>query len=248
MYIETYEESYLPLASFLSRIEVYCPSCRKRGSVHTDLPPISGQVKRINLFVDGCGKPSCEGPYSWTNARFACSACPRVIEFEHENPCKTWYGMIKGTAKAICYSCLQVGYKVSLRQEFHIKKCDLHHQNMQKMELSCPKCHSSTAANIGFNSLFDAGMLIDPIFGLPLFLTKTIGGKTIWAYNKEHLDHIKYFIQASQRKIIYEVDTAGRSDDVSEVQSFSQTLPAWIKKKNNRDNILKAISQMTKTF
>lgn len=247
MNAKTYEESYLPLANFLSRIEVYCPSCGKRGCIRTDLPPISEQKKLIAVFVDTT-TPCCEVNYEWKKARFTCSSCPKVIEFEQETSWKTWYGLIKGSAKAICYSCAQIGYKQRLSQEFYIEKCDLDHLHTQKTKIDCPKCHSRTTANVEFIPLFDVDMLVDPIFGLPLFLSKAIGRNTIWAYNKEHLDHIKYFVQASQRKTIFKLRTASKYTDVSMVQSFSQTLPAWIKKKSNRDNILKAISQMVKTL
>ena len=271
MSAKTYEESYLPLANFLSRIEVYCPSCGKRGCIHTDLPPISEQKKLITVLVDG-GRPYCEVNYEWKKARFTCSSCPKVIEFKQENSWKawimfkkegsgnpwiefkqenswkTWYGLIKGSAKAICYSCAQIGYKQRLSQEFYIEKCDLNHLHTQKTKIACPKCHSRTTANVEFIPHFDVDMLVDPIFGLPLFLSKAIGRNTIWAYNKEHLEHIKYFVQASQRKTIFKLSTAAKGNDVSMVQSFSQTLPAWIKKKSNRDNILKAISQMVKTL
>lgn len=250
MIVKSYEESYLPLANFLSRIEVYCPSCGKRGCIRTDLPPISAQKKIINVFVDGF-MPS--GNYEWKKAKFTCFSCPKVIEFDQKNPLNTWYGKIRGTAKTICAACAKIGYKERLIYEFFTKKNDLNPLKSQPIKLECPKCHASTAAEVGFTPFFDVGMLIDPIFGLSLFLSKTIGRNTIWAYNKEHLNHIKYFVQASQRKIVFKVETPYIRIDmnrayISMAQSFSQTLPAWIKKKSNRDNILKTISQMEKTF
>ncbi|MET8962027.1 hypothetical protein ACWEQ2_31995 [Streptomyces sp. NPDC004096] len=77
----------------------------------------------------------------------------------------------------------------------------------------------------------------DPYFGLPLWLQHETRHGWLWAYNLEHLDLIRRFVQASLRERAPWYDTGQKMTLVAR-------LPAWIKRARNRDEILRVVSRI----
>ncbi|MGW1527919.1 hypothetical protein [Streptomyces sp. NPDC002159] len=77
----------------------------------------------------------------------------------------------------------------------------------------------------------------DPYFGLPLWLQVETRHGWLWAYNLEHLDLIRRFVQASLRERAPWYDTGQKMTLVAR-------LPVWIKRAKNRDDILRAVSRI----
>ncbi|MDF4249087.1 hypothetical protein [Streptomyces sp. WMMB303] len=77
----------------------------------------------------------------------------------------------------------------------------------------------------------------DPYFGLPLWLQAETRHGWLWAYDLEHLDLIRRFVQASLRERAPWYETGPRLTLVAR-------LPAWIKRAKNRDEILRAVSRI----
>lgn len=77
----------------------------------------------------------------------------------------------------------------------------------------------------------------DPYFGMPLWLQVETRHGWLWAYNLEHLDLIRRFVQAPLRERAPWYDT-GRK------MTLLARLPAWIKRAKNRDEILRAVSRI----
>nr|WP_189186962.1 hypothetical protein [Streptomyces albiflavescens] len=77
----------------------------------------------------------------------------------------------------------------------------------------------------------------DPYFGMPLWLQVETRHGWLWAYNLEHLDLIRRFVQASLRERAPWYDTGQQMTLVAR-------LPAWIKRAKNRDEILRAVSRI----
>ncbi|MFD3309496.1 hypothetical protein [Streptomyces sp. NPDC058694] len=77
----------------------------------------------------------------------------------------------------------------------------------------------------------------DPYFGMPLWLQVETRHGWLWAYNLEHLDLIRRFVQAPLRERAPWYDTGQKMTLVAR-------LPAWIKRAKNRDEILRAISRI----
>ncbi|MGI5454505.1 hypothetical protein ACQEWB_15270 [Streptomyces sp. CA-249302] len=77
----------------------------------------------------------------------------------------------------------------------------------------------------------------DPYFGLPLWLQVETRHGWLWAYNLEHLDLIRRFVQASLRERAPWYDTGQKMTLVAR-------LPAWIKQAGNRDEILRAVRRI----
>ncbi|SEO21651.1 hypothetical protein SAMN05216267_102040 [Actinacidiphila rubida] len=77
----------------------------------------------------------------------------------------------------------------------------------------------------------------DPYFGAPLLLQVRTRNGWLWAYNLEHLDVIRRFVQASLRERAPWYDTGRKMTLVAR-------LPVWIKRAKNRDEILRAVSRI----
>ncbi|WP_217164804.1 hypothetical protein [Streptomyces sp. AC512_CC834] len=77
----------------------------------------------------------------------------------------------------------------------------------------------------------------DPYFGMPLWLQVETRHGWLWAYNLEHLDLIRRFVQGSLRERAPWYDTGQRMTLVAR-------LPAWIKRAKNRNEILRAVGRI----
>lgn len=77
----------------------------------------------------------------------------------------------------------------------------------------------------------------DPYFGMPLWFQVETRHGWLWAYNLEHLDLIRRFVQASLRERAPWYDTGQKMTLVAR-------LPVWIKRAKNRDEILRAVSRI----
>jgi hypothetical protein len=77
----------------------------------------------------------------------------------------------------------------------------------------------------------------DPYFGAPLWLRIRTRHGWLWAYNLEHLDLIRRFVQASLRERAPWYDTGRKMTVVAR-------LPVWTKRARNRDEVLRAIGRL----
>ncbi|MQT02778.1 hypothetical protein FF041_22060 [Streptomyces jumonjinensis] len=77
----------------------------------------------------------------------------------------------------------------------------------------------------------------DPYFGARLWLQTGTRHGWVWAYNPEHLDLIKRFVQASLREGIPWHDHGRKMTVVAR-------LPAWMQHAKNRDEVLRAIARI----
>ncbi len=240
----TYNETFLPLRFFLNQVAVHCPSCNKKGYVKTDIPPVAEQEKIFEVFVD-CG--TYYSPYRWSTACFLCCSCSKRIEFDKASSLKTWHGPIIATAEASCPACMALGYKQRIPAKKTVIKKAITLPTSTK--LSCNKCNTKVDAEWKYTPNYSAMVPTDPIFGLALFAQQTLGKHIVWVYNCEHLNHMKAYIQATQRKTSFTILTGGhgdlqRLDSRHDILSFSQTLPTWMKAKSNRSAVLKALEDL----
>ncbi|MFF0201315.1 hypothetical protein [Streptomyces sp. NPDC005017] len=77
----------------------------------------------------------------------------------------------------------------------------------------------------------------DPYFGMPLWLQAETRHGWLWAYNPEHLDLIRRFVEASLRERAPWYDTGQKMTMVAR-------LPAWLKRAKNREEILRTVSRI----
>lgn len=237
-----YNESFLPLRFFLHTVIVYCPSCNKKAVISTDMPPVEKQEKIKTVFND-LGTISCSPNYIWNKARFLCHICQKHFDTDMNHILQTWHGPVIGIANIFCLACKEMGFKEMLSaKRKYISKNNIPEQ----VELSCPKCQTSTMVKWHIHPFQSSSVAIDPIFGLKLFAVTRIKNEVLWVYNLEHLHHIKAYIQAKQRKISFNIEYSSRSTKISrkEVISFSQQLPQVFKNEQNRTTVLKTLAKL----
>lgn len=100
--------------------------------------------------------------------------------------------------------------------------------------LSCAACgHTRTWSPRSGSSWW--GAAVDPFFQQPLWLTATVRGHRLWAYNREHLDLLARFTAAGLRE---------RGPHGGCSMSMIETLPGWLKAAGNRAGIRSAVSRL----
>lgn len=77
----------------------------------------------------------------------------------------------------------------------------------------------------------------DPHFSVRLWLQTETRHGCIWAYNPEHLDLIRRFVQARLREGVPWQDHGRKMTVVAR-------LPAWMQQAKNRDEVLRAIARI----
>jgi hypothetical protein len=82
-----------------------------------------------------------------------------------------------------------------------------------------------------------AARATDPYFNLPLRLQITTRHGWLWAYNLEHLDLIRRYVQASLRERAPWYDSGHKMTLVAR-------LPRWITSAKHRDEVLRAIDKL----
>jgi hypothetical protein len=102
--------------------------------------------------------------------------------------------------------------------------------------LTCPHCaHTQDWDGARFRS--DERAALDPHFTLPLWLQAPCCGETLWAYNVGHLDFLASYVGATLRE--RKPDQYGWSN-----RSLASRLPAWIKARKHRDEVLRVIARL----
>ncbi|WP_025784345.1 hypothetical protein [Sporosarcina sp. D27] len=102
-----------------------------------------------------------------------------------------------------------------------------------------PKNNSFNQSIISYSSNWNEGFkniggAFDWYFGYPLYLQILCCGQTSWAYNLEHLEYLKNYVQAELRECRpYYLSVESR-------------LPLWMKSAKNRNAVFNAISKLEK--
>ena len=105
--------------------------------------------------------------------------------------------------------------------------------------LICRACALSRAWNSGCMVFRrgSGGPARDPYFGAPLRLQTRTRHGLLWAYNFEHLELVERYVRASLRERAPSYDTGTRKTLVA-------SLPVWIKRGRNRDEVLRAVGRV----
>ena len=70
--------------------------------------------------------------------------------------------------------------------------------------------------------------------------TDCCGGKRLWALNEEHLAYLEAFVRERQRTRAFPSSPGDRQ--------LGDYLPAWMKSRKHRDEVLKAIDRLKRTL
>ena|ERR1700704_6055983 len=109
--------------------------------------------------------------------------------------------------------------------------------------LSCPSCGYTKDWNGRQIGSCSAPAPTDWYFHLPLWLQISCCDKILWAYNRDHLDFLEDYVQATLREGLPEQATA-----VFKNKTAASRLPKWIKRAKNRQKILKKIAVLRSTL
>ncbi|MEV4437953.1 hypothetical protein AB0K09_02875 [Streptomyces sp. NPDC049577] len=105
--------------------------------------------------------------------------------------------------------------------------------------LTCGGCGTARrwAGNVVPLHRAGGGAVREPYFGAPLWLQTETRHGWLWAYNPEHLELVRRFVQASLRERAPWYEHGRKMTVVGR-------LPAWVKRAKNREEILRAIGRM----
>ncbi|TGE24103.1 hypothetical protein E5K00_02495 [Hymenobacter aquaticus] len=179
--------------------------------------------------------------YSFTNTF--------VVECPHcRNRAEVRKNSVSGQYEFHCYAChrclaQRMLYTLSVNQ--YCPDCGYRlkvnlpavKQKTSFIRLTCPDCdHTNkfTPTYEGCVLPIAQGGEIEPHFGTELWLQVPFGADTLWAYNYEHLQHLKQYVQAKLRQ--------RQAPDFS---PMVERLPTFIKSAKNRDSLLAAIERLT---
>lgn len=100
-----------------------------------------------------------------------------------------------------------------------------------------PKNNSFNQSRISYSDQWTDGFIniggaFDWYFGYPLYLQISCCGHTLWAYNLEHLEYLKNYVQAELR------------EHHPYYLSVESRLPSWMKSAKNREEVSKAIVKL----
>jgi hypothetical protein len=205
----------------------------------------------LHLFDDaGVSFPSEYN--TWKSATFGCSVCHKNLRAENtkESRLESWQSSFICRTTKTCSGCKAFGHKREIyRDSGVISRKRLTEFLRNTVDLCCDQCQTLEKGQWDCEPHAEAGLMVDPIFGLPLFLKRSIKSYVFWAYNLEHLSHLRAYIEATERRIIFDVNSSAKSSrpfksEKKELLSFSQVLPAWIKEAKHREILIKNIDSM----
>jgi hypothetical protein len=158
------------------------------------------------------------------NARVQCLYCSFYENWDSEKI----YGTAIGKAKNPCPNC---GIKW-LTAEVKIKNSKPFKDHA---EVTCKICKNTSYLPLSWHQDYSSNKPLDPFFKYPLWLQTECGGKILWAFNENHLNYLKSYLEANLRE-----------DDRRLSWSMISRLPKWMISAKNRQGVLKGIEKLEK--
>ena len=103
--------------------------------------------------------------------------------------------------------------------------------------LSCSQCGHVKTKSIG---QYRVGEATDPYFHIPLWLQTPVTNHILWAYNSRHLEFLREYIQATNRRR----PPRKPADPLNTL--LASRLPRWIVLAKNRNRLLAALTELEK--
>ncbi|PAQ15652.1 hypothetical protein CD798_05465 [Bacillaceae bacterium SAOS 7] len=121
-------------------------------------------------------------------------------------------------------------YRTDMTKRFICLECGL-------MKEFTPKKNCFNQVVISYSNKWTEGFIniggvFDWYFGYPLYLQISCCSHTLWAYNLQHLEYLKNYVEAELR------------ENHPYYLSIESRLPLWIKAAKNREIVLKAIEKL----
>jgi len=154
----------------------------------------------------------------WVDIELKCPNC----HYSQKNKIETFDQEIK----FYCSNCAEK--VVSFIKDVKSKK--------ELVKIKCPSCKITNAHKpryIKKEWVYKSDENGDPFLNLPLWLSINVKRNVFWAYNHQHLQYLKSFIEAKLRTRHNEPYT-----------SMVEKLPNWIKSEKNRKELIKQIEKL----
>ncbi|WP_417457454.1 hypothetical protein [Kordiimonas sp.] len=100
------------------------------------------------------------------------------------------------------------------------------------LEIACDGCGRENTFTPIWKPAYAANEVRDPAFGCELYLQKSLRDGTLFAFNAEHAEVLRGYVDAGLRE--WKTEDKG-------MRSYFTNLPAWIKAAKNRDTIVKTL-------
>jgi hypothetical protein len=112
--------------------------------------------------------------------------------------------------------------------------------------LVCTNC-GYTKDKVGLGCHAPADARVDGFFCLPLWLQIPCCGHTFWAFNLRHLNRVENYVAAELREKS-DMERAHTRIHPHYWTTLASSFPEWIKRANNRDEILRCIKRLRQTL
>lgn len=147
-----------------------------------------------------------------------------------------------------CKTCFmkQVGRKIKFKPKIDVYCANCRKHIEQSFPLTTKKVDSISITCQNCGAQFDIqpkyteveyiyinNDITDPIFGCSLWLQTNFKNEILWAFNRDHLEHIRKYVIAKLRE-----------RQISGSQTLAERLPQFIKSAKNRNELLKSIRKM----
>lgn len=107
----------------------------------------------------------------------------------------------------------------------------------QSIEIQCSHCNNKHSYKPSISTkevkTDNKGLKADPMFNYPLWRQTTVCGNLFWAYNCDHLEEMKLYVEADLRE-----------RNSAYLMTMVARLPKFIQSAKNRDKILAAIDKL----
>lgn len=179
--------------------------------------------------------PKCQSPgrikgnayHKEWRGKFFCLNCSLLLVTEKD----CWKGPALLTGKRPCGSCGHKWVEVKLKFSKYDKSVSVNQDGI------CTVCKNVSTISCKWKTDSPSDNGIDPFFGLPLFLKSDCKHGVIWAFNLNHINNYRDFINADLRE-----------RQGTPKWSWITRLPKWIKSSKNREHVLKALNKMEKSY
>lgn len=164
--------------------------------------------------------PRCTGRAVATCSRVSCTGCGYVNVDGYPG---ALIDRVEVCASGRCGNC---GRSVARRRQ------RWRSSRPRTLPVCCPGCRA--VSDLSVSMTWSRSVPAVPRYrGLELWLQSPCKGETLWAYHEAHLAYLERYVAAGLREQVPNWNS-----------SLASRLPAWIKSRKNRDDVLRALSRM----